>query len=92
MNIGQYLPKPLVEIKIFKLQICFVETKGRRSCLLKKYGLSCGFTNYLLDDTRNNYSQKYFCYRTSNYLNENKFLIIKSLDINHPLLEWRKWG
>jgi peroxiredoxin len=29
---------------------CFVETKGEKSRLYKKYGLSRGFTTYLLDD------------------------------------------
>jgi peroxiredoxin len=29
---------------------CFVETKGERSGLFKKYGLDRGFTTYLLDD------------------------------------------
>lgn len=29
---------------------CFVETKGEKSRLFKKYNLNRGFTNYLLDD------------------------------------------
>ena len=29
---------------------CFVETKGKKSGLFKKYNLNRGFTNYLLDD------------------------------------------
>lgn len=30
--------------------MCFVETKGEKSGLFKKYSLNRGFTNYLLDD------------------------------------------
>lgn len=30
--------------------MCFVETKGEKSGLFKKYNLNRGFTNYLLDD------------------------------------------
>ena len=48
---------------------CFVETKGESSGLFKKYRLSRGFTNYLLDDNGVIIAKNISAAELSSYLN-----------------------
>lgn len=48
---------------------CFVETKGEKSGLFKKYNLNRGFTNYLLDDNGVIIAKNISATELSNYLN-----------------------
>lgn len=48
---------------------CFVETKGEKSGLFKKYNLNRGFTNYLLDDNGVIIAKNISATKLSDYLN-----------------------
>ncbi|NDV82636.1 thioredoxin-like domain-containing protein [Bacteroides sp. 51] len=48
---------------------CFVETKGEKSGLFKKYNLNRGFTNYLLDDNGVIIAKNISATELSDYLN-----------------------